>query len=185
MIITEEQGKEKTDVAGDAPDRPANARAEQDHPPPPYSPGASGATPEASMPNLQATNYAHVNRKHAPIRGHSAQLTLPRSFRGKLILHTVYGRIALSKGLEKVTAVLWEVDGTRVCFVGDRPAKWKNTLTNDGDELYDGGQIGEGEDVDEAWVGTRDGAVSVRFEGEPEPDKVQGVLGSVMKIFGL
>ncbi|TFY79968.1 hypothetical protein EWM64_g4048 [Hericium alpestre] len=247
MIITEEQGKRETDLAGNAPNRHADARAEQDHPPP-YSPGANGTTTAASTPSLPATNYVHVNRQYAPVRGQylidlrvpplpadagapagpsnvheprdkpnllleasqanvgvehdhasslsprpfltvvvradhkSAQLTLPRSFHGKLILYTVYGRITMSEELQKVTAVLWEAGGTQMCFVGDRPAKWKSTLTNDGDEVYSESEIGEGDDVDEAWVGAQYGAVSVRFEGEREP---LGVLDSVRRILTL
>ncbi|KAA1473132.1 hypothetical protein DENSPDRAFT_757503, partial [Dentipellis sp. KUC8613] len=48
----------------------------------------------------------------------NATLKLPRSFHGQLIVSTAHGRVKLSPELERRTATLSEVDGTRVCFVG-------------------------------------------------------------------
>jgi hypothetical protein len=66
-------------------------------------------------------------------------VSLPRCFRGPITIRTGDDRIALSPALEEHTALISDVPGVRVYFVGDRTrvGKWGN----DGDNSDNGGAV--------------------------------------------
>jgi hypothetical protein len=88
-------------------------------------------------------------------------LTLPRCFRGPITIRTGDDRIALSPALEERTALISDVPGVRVYFVGDRPrsGKW-------GSEDYSNSGV---EDLlDELSVDGRYTSVRINWDGEEE-----------------
>ena len=90
-------------------------------------------------------------------------VSLPRYFRGPITIHTRDDRIALSPALEERTALISDVLGVRVYFVGDRPlgGKWGN-----------GGNSTNGKTVedllDELSVSGRFTSVRINWEGDEE-----------------
>ncbi|KAH9039365.1 hypothetical protein EDB85DRAFT_1887530 [Lactarius pseudohatsudake] len=52
-------------------------------------------------------------------------ISLPRCFRGPIMIRSHHERIAFSSELKKRTPKLSDVDGVRVYFVGDRPRSWR------------------------------------------------------------
>ena len=66
-------------------------------------------------------------------------VSLPCYFRGPITIRTGDDRIALSPALKEHTALISDVPGVRVYFVGDRPrvGKWGN----DGDNSDNGGAV--------------------------------------------
>ena len=78
-------------------------------------------------------------------------LSLPRGFRGPMKVHTVttHDRIAFSPAFTERMALLSDVDGVRVYFVGDRPESPEEPL-------------------DELSVGGWHSSVRIRWDGEPE-----------------
>ncbi|KAI9511394.1 hypothetical protein F5148DRAFT_344328 [Russula earlei] len=79
-------------------------------------------------------------------------LSIPRCFRGPITIPTTHDRIALSPALERCTALISDVRGVRVYFVGERP------------RLGDWGRGCEGEGE-----GEEDGEVTGNIQEEPEP----------------
>ena len=113
----------------------------------------------------------HLNSQNG-----STTLALPRTFRGTLTLASVHGSIRLSDALSSHTALLREEQGVRVVFVGERR------------------QAGAGDmkdETDDAYVGTRNGAVRVSFDdedagglrGESVGASISGAWSSFMKAF--
>jgi hypothetical protein len=97
-------------------------------------------------------------------------LSLPRCFRGPMTILTSHERVAFSPGVEERMALLSDVKGVRVYFVGDRPrsGKWRG-----GNDAEDGGEdAGAGgppeEPLDEVSVGGWHSSVRIRWDGEPE-----------------
>ena len=94
-------------------------------------------------------------------------VSLPRCFRGPITIRTGDDRIALSPALEEHTALISDVPGVRVYFVGDRPraGKWGN----DGDNSNNSDGDGTMEDsLDELSVSGRYSSVRINWNGEEE-----------------
>jgi hypothetical protein len=66
-------------------------------------------------------------------------LSLPRCFRGPITIRTGDARIALSPAFAERAALISDVPGVRIYFVGDRPrgGKWGYGDTNDNGETDD------------------------------------------------
>jgi len=95
----------------------------------------------------------------------SISFSIPRCFRGPITIWSTHGRIAFSPDLERSTALLLDVNGGRVYFVGKRPltGKWRSGEENDAK--------GREEDpLDELSVGGIH--TSVRFNWVDEPEVV-------------
>jgi hypothetical protein len=107
------------------------------------------------------------------VRAHNGAIfiTIPRSFRGQLTLHTDNGCVNLSSALAPQAAVLSNLDGTRTYFVGERPSggKWYTGAGKDGEE------------VDEVMGWSKNGSVRVSYDDE---DKGPGFLSSLFKAIG-
>jgi len=106
----------------------------------------------------------------------SVMLTLPRSFRGQLTLHTNNGRVHLSPALALHAATLSTLNGTHTYFVGERPRSG----------TWDDGTNGDGEPVDVVMGSTKNGAVKVTYDDETVSGtkvgtKGPGVLSSLFK----
>jgi hypothetical protein len=97
-------------------------------------------------------------------------LSLPRCFRGPMKIHTSHDRIAFSPAFEERMALLSDVKGVRVYFVGDRPrsGKWRggNNAEEGGEDAGAGGSPEE--PLDELSVGGWHSSVRIRWDGEPE-----------------
>ncbi|KAI9508237.1 hypothetical protein F5148DRAFT_1284258 [Russula earlei] len=105
----------------------------------------------------------------------SVGITIPRSFRGQLTLHSDNGRAILSSALKPRAATLSTVNGTHTYFVGERPSRgtW-NTGTNE-----------EGEEVDAVVGWTKNGSVRVSYDDEAVAcPKGPGVLSSLFRAIG-
>ncbi|KAI0264638.1 hypothetical protein BC834DRAFT_247513 [Gloeopeniophorella convolvens] len=106
----------------------------------------------------------------------SVMITIPRSFRGQLTLHTDNGRVHLSPALAPRAAQLSSANGTHTYFVGERPScgQWRTSAHGDGDE------------VDEASGWTKNGGVAVSYDDEStDTRKMPGMLSTLMKAIGL
>ena len=107
------------------------------------------------------------------VRAHNGgvSITIPRSFRGQLTLHTDNGWVQLSSALAPRAAALSTVDGTRTFFVGERPCggRWHTGAGRDGEE------------VDEVMGWSKNGSVKVSYDDE---DKGPGLLSSFFKAMG-
>jgi hypothetical protein len=93
-------------------------------------------------------------------------LSLPRCFRGPIKIHTSHDRIAFSTAFEERMALLSDVQGVRVYFVGDRPrsGRWGS-----GDNANGAGAGGSQEELlDELSVNGWHSSVRIRWDGEPE-----------------
>ncbi len=110
-------------------------------------------------------------------RGHNGAITvsIPRSFRGQLTLHTDNGRVLLSSALAPRASMLSGLNGSHTYFVGERP---------DGDK-WRTGTSGEGEEVDEVISWSKNGSVKVSYDDEDMAGaKGPGVLGSLFRAMG-
>ena len=87
-------------------------------------------------------------------------ISLPRCFRGPITVRTGDHRITFSPAFAKRAALMSDVSGVRVYFVGDRPhgGKW-----GDGDN----GERAE-EPLDELMVDGRYSSVRINWDGEEE-----------------
>ena len=97
-------------------------------------------------------------------------LSLPRCFRGPMTIHTSHDRVAFSPAVEERMALLSDVDGVRVYFVGDRPRSgtWRGgNDAGEGAEDADAGGSAE-EPLDELSVDGWHSSVRIRWDGEPE-----------------
>ena len=111
-------------------------------------------------------------------------VSLPRCFRGPITIRTGDDRIALTPALEERTALISDVPGLRVYFVGDRPrvGKWGS----DGDNNDNGGTVEDS--LDELTVSGRYSSVRVNLDGEQElpimmPSGWQGFCGGAERFF--
>ena len=107
-------------------------------------------------------------------KGHngSISVSIPRSFRGQLTLHTHNGRVALSSTLAPRAAMLSGVNDTVTYFVGERPVedKWRT------------GTGGEGEEVDEVIGWSKNGSIKVSYDDEDGASA--GVLSTLLRAMG-
>jgi hypothetical protein len=87
-------------------------------------------------------------------------VSLPRCFRGPITIRTGDDRVAFSPALGKRAALISDVPGVRVYFVGDRPlsGKW-------GDKTYTSKTV---EELDELSIDGRFTSVRVNWDGEDE-----------------
>jgi hypothetical protein len=91
-------------------------------------------------------------------------VSLPRRFRGHITIRTSDERIAFSPALKECTALLSDVPGSRVYFVGDR-SRGGAGGTGRGDET----PLAEDEPLDELSVGGKYTSVRINWDGEAEP----------------
>jgi hypothetical protein len=87
-----------------------------------------------------------------------------------MTIHTSHDRIAFSPAFKKRMALLSDVQGVRVYFVGDRPRSGKWCGGNEAEE-GEGGAGGGGsleEPLDALSVGGWHSSVRIRWDGEPE-----------------
>jgi len=107
-------------------------------------------------------------------RAHNGSVTIsiPRSFRGQLTLHTHNGRVMLSSALASRAAMLSGINGTHTYFVGERP----------GDDKWRTGTSGEGEEVDEAVGWSKNGSIKVSYDDEDGAGA--GVLSTLFRAMG-
>ena len=114
-----------------------------------YSNG--GRIPRPSLTIVLRANYGGVS------------FSIPRCFRGPITIWTTHGRIAFSPNLEKSTALLSDVDGVQVYFVGKRPltGKWRR---GEGSVAMER----EEEPLDELSVDGIHSSVRINWVGEPE-----------------
>jgi hypothetical protein len=111
----------------------------------------------------------------ARARNGAVTITIPRSFRGQLTLHTDNGRVHLSSALAPRAAALSNLDGTHTFFVGERPSdgKWHTGPGRDGEE------------VDEVVGWSKNGSVKVSYDDEDVSSmKSPRVLSSLFKAMG-
>ena len=89
-------------------------------------------------------------------RSHNGSVTIsiPRSFRGQLILHSHNGRVLLSSALAPRAAMLSVLNRSHTYFVGEPPSddKWRT------------GTSGEGEEVDEVIGWSQYGSVKISYD---------------------
>jgi hypothetical protein len=87
-----------------------------------------------------------------------------------MTIHTSHERIAFSPALEERMALLSDVKGVRVYFVGDRPrsGKWcgGNEAKEGGEDAGPGGSLEE--PLDKLSVDGWHSSVRIRWDGEPE-----------------
>jgi hypothetical protein len=102
----------------------------------------------------------------------SVAITIPRSFRGQLTLHSDNGRVHLSSALAPRAATLSTLNGTHTYFVGERPS---------GGMWHTGGSE-DGEEVDGVVGSSKNGSVKVSYDDEDASST--GVLGSLFKAMG-
>jgi hypothetical protein len=100
-------------------------------------------------------------------------LSLPRHFRGPIIICSSHERIAFSPALEERMSPVSDVQGVRVYFVGDRPrtGKWRGNDDDDDDEESEEDTSMGGspeEPLDELSVGGSHTSVRIQCHGEPE-----------------
>ncbi|KAN0134748.1 hypothetical protein V8E53_007533 [Lactarius tabidus] len=96
-------------------------------------------------------------------------LSLPRFFRGIMTIISPPGRIVFSPALKKRTALLSDVDGICVYFVGNRPRSWMLWIDDkEGKEGAAGTDMYPEESLDELFVGNCDTGVRIRWDGEPD-----------------
>ena len=125
-------------------------------------------------------------------RSHNGSVTIsiPRSFRGQLTLHSHNGRVLLSSALAPRTAMLSVLNRSHTYFVGERPS----------DDKWSMGTSGEGEEVDEVigWSQHRSVKISyddedgwsknrlakISFDNEDGGVRTPGVLGSLFRARG-
>lgn len=108
-------------------------------------------------------------------------VSLPRSFRGPITIRTLDDRIAFSPALKVRTALVSDVSGIRVYFIGDRPrgGKWGNCSNS---------KNGEEDLLDEISVNGRFTSVRINWDGEEEvpvmmPNPWQVFCGGAERFF--
>jgi len=94
-------------------------------------------------------------------------VSLPRRFHGHITIRTSDERIAFSPALKECTALLSDVPGSRVYFVGDRPRGGAGGTQQNDDEGET--PLVEDEPVDELSVGGKYTSVRINWDGEEEP----------------
>ena len=99
----------------------------------------------------------------------SVAITIPRSFRGQLKLHSDNGSVRLSSALAPRAATLSVLNGTHTYFVGERPSSGK----------WNTGESEDGEEVDGVIGSTKNGSVKVSYD-----DEDAGVLSSLFNAIG-
>ena len=104
-------------------------------------------------------------------------VTIPRTFRGQLTLHSDHGGVHLSSTLAPRAASLSSLNGTHTYFVGERPSsgKWHTGESEDGDE------------VDGLIASTKDGYGSIKVSYDEEDvsyTKRSGFISSLFKAIG-
>ena len=102
-------------------------------------------------------------------------VSLPRCFRGPVTIRTGDDRIAFSPALEERTALISDVPGVRVYFVGNRPrgGKWGSGDNNDSGENIE-------DFLDEVTVDGRYTSVRINCDGE---DEVPVIMPSGWQVF--
>ena len=97
-------------------------------------------------------------------------LSLPRCFRGPIKIHTAHQRIAFSPAFEECMALLSDVQGVRVYFVGVRPrsGKWRGGNKAEEDEENEGAGGSPEGSLDGLSVSGWHSSVRIRWDGEPE-----------------
>ena len=88
-----------------------------------------------------------------------------------MTIHSSHERIAFSPAFEERMALLSDIKGVRIYFVGDRPARsgtWRsgNNAEVGGEDTGAGGSPEE--PLDELSVGGWHSSVRIRWDGEPE-----------------
>jgi hypothetical protein len=105
----------------------------------------------------------------------SVAISIPRSFRGQITLHTDNGHVQLSSALASHAAMLSGLNGSHTYFVGERP---------DGDKWCTGAG-GEGEKVDEVIGWSKNGSVKVSYNDEGVAGtRSPGVLTTLFRAMG-
>lgn len=96
-------------------------------------------------------------------------LSLPCCFHGLITIHCSRAGIELFPALEKRTALLSDVQGVRVYFVGDRPRSWMSWGDDDDKEGEEGAGVDRypEEPLDNLYVGSGHEGVKICLEGEP------------------
>ncbi|KAI0246700.1 hypothetical protein BJV78DRAFT_1252305 [Lactifluus subvellereus] len=119
----------------------------------PYPSNGEKRIPRPSLTILLRASYGGVS------------FSIPRCFRGPITILPSHwhGRISFSPDLERNTALLSDVNGTRVYFVGKRPltGKWHSGEENGATER-------EEEPLDELSVGGIHTSVRINWVGELE-----------------
>jgi hypothetical protein len=102
-------------------------------------------------------------------------VSLPRCFRGPITIRTGDDRIAFSPALEERTALISDVPGVRVYFVGNRPrsGKWGSGDYGDSGETVE-------DLLDEVTVDGRYTSVRINCDGE---DEVPVMMPSGWQVF--
>jgi hypothetical protein len=98
-------------------------------------------------------------------------VSLPRCFRGPITISTGDERIAFSPELEEYLALVSDVPGIRVYFVGERPLSGKWGLNGDVEDVE--GETLDEEPLDELFVGGKFSSVRINWDGEDEPDEMR------------
>ena len=93
-------------------------------------------------------------------------VSLPRCFRGPITISTGDERIAFSPALEECIALVTDVPGIRVYFVGERPLGGKWGLSGDAEDVLGG--TPEEEPLDELSISGKFVSVQINWDGEPE-----------------
>jgi len=88
-------------------------------------------------------------------------VSLPRCFRGPITIRTHDDRIAFSRAVRERTALISDISGIRVYFVGDRPRSGKWSTSDNGDETAEGL-------LDEILVDGKYTSVRINWEGDEE-----------------
>ena len=90
-------------------------------------------------------------------------VSLSHCLRGPITIRTGNDRIAFSPALKERTALVSDIAGIRVYFVGDRPrsGKWGGPGSNDNREILE-------DSFDELLVGGRFSSVRINWDGEEE-----------------
>jgi hypothetical protein len=118
-------------------------------------------------------------------------VSLPRCFRGPITISTGDDRIVFSPALEEYMALLSDVPGFLVYFVGERPfkGKWGSASGTSGEEgEEDDSESSAGEPLDELSVGGRFSSVRINWDGEMElpvmrPSGWQNFCGGTTRFF--
>jgi len=104
-------------------------------------------------------------------------LSVSRYFRGPITIRSSHERIAFSPALEERMALLSDVQGVRMYFVGNRPrsGRWRGDVDDDDQESEEDTSMGgfPEEALDVLYVGGRHTSVRIQCHGEPELPQLQ------------
>ncbi|KAN0134717.1 hypothetical protein V8E53_007502 [Lactarius tabidus] len=114
---------------------------------------AFSASESKRRPSLDIILHAHL----------AVSLSLPRFFRGLITIQPSRQGITLSPALEERTALLSDVPGARVYFVGNRPRSWM--LSKEEAAAIAGSDSDE--PLDKMFVASWSSAVQIYWDGEP------------------